>query len=143
MRVDATKFDASVNARLAKSGLRSTPQRQRVYEVLLQRRDHPTAEEVFLRAKESLPEISIATVYNCLDALVKCGVVRQVSVERGGARFCPNMTEHCHFYCATCDNVFDIDLPPKTGLPLPRGFKAERVEIAIHGRCPHCSAAKK
>jgi Fur family peroxide stress response transcriptional regulator len=143
MRVEATKFEASVNQRLAKSGFRLTPQRQRVYEVLLQRRDHPTAEEVFLRAKQALPEISMATVYNCLDALVKCGVVRQVSLERGAARFCPNMTEHCHFYCATCDDVFDIDLPPKTGLPLPRGFKADRVDIAIHGRCPRCSAAGK
>lgn len=143
MSVEATKFGNSVNQRLARSGLRFTPQRQRVYEVLLHRRDHPTAEEVFLRAKEALPDISIATVYNCLDALVKCGVVRQVSVERGAARFCPNMTEHCHFYCAACDNVFDIDLPPKTGLPLPRGFKADRVEIAIHGHCPRCSASRK
>ena len=83
----------------------------------------------------------MATVYNCLDALVQSGLVRQVTVDRGAARFCPNMREHCHFYCDTCESVFDIDLPVKNAevVPLPKGFKAGRVDIAIHGACPACS----
>jgi len=128
----------SLNERLATSGLRFTPQRQHVYSILLQKRDHPTAEQVFIRAKQDMPEISMATVYNCLDALVKCGLVRQVTLDRGATHFCPNMTEHCHFYCDNCDQVFDISLPSKTGLPLPKGFRAERFDIAIHGCCPAC-----
>src|ERR1017187_9554041 len=63
---------------LGATGLRLTPQRQQVYDVLLHKRDHPTAEEVFIRAKKTMPEISHATVYNCLDALVKCGLAWQV-----------------------------------------------------------------
>ena len=132
-----------LNERLATSGLRSTTHRQHVYDVLLQRRDHPTAEEVFMRTKQSMPDISMATVYNCLDALVKCGLVRQVALDRGATRFCPNMTEHCHFYCDICAGVFDINLPPETGLALPKGFRAERFDIAIHGRCPACAPGKK
>ena len=53
----------SLNKRLAEKGLRATSQRQHVYEVLLSQRDHPSAEEVFMRAKQSKPEISMATVY--------------------------------------------------------------------------------
>ena len=69
----------------------------------------------------------MATVYNCLDALVQCGLVRQVTLERGATRFCPNMQEHCHFYCDACESVFDIELPADDRrLPLPKGFKAER-----------------
>jgi Fur family peroxide stress response transcriptional regulator len=132
----------SLNQRLATSGFRFTPQRQHVYGVLLQKRDHPTAEEVFIRAKRGMPDISMATVYNCLDALVKCGLARQVTLERGAARFCPNMREHYHFYCDSCESVFDIDLPAETGLKLPQGFKAERYDIAIHGLCPACSNGK-
>lgn len=132
------KIDRELNERLATGGFRFTPQRKQVYEVLLEQRDHPTAEEVFIRAKKGRPEISMATVYNCLDALVKCGLVRQVSLERGAARFCPNMREHCHFYCDKCESVFDIDLPATAGFALPRGFKAERLDIAIHGHCPAC-----
>jgi Fur family peroxide stress response transcriptional regulator len=129
--------------RLANSGFRFTPQRQQVYEVLLHERDHPTAEEVFIRSKLAMPDISMATVYNCLTALVKCGLVRQVTLERGAARFCPNMREHCHFYCDSCDEVFDVDLPESNSFPLPKGFKAERLDIAIHGRCPNCVSEGK
>lgn len=83
----------------------------------------------------------MATVYNCLDALVQSGLARQVTVDRGAARFCPNMKEHCHFYCDTCNNVFDVDLVDGSlPIALVEGFKAERFEIAIHGRCPDCSS---
>jgi Fur family transcriptional regulator, peroxide stress response regulator len=128
--------------RLNTSGFRFTPQRQHVYDVILHKRDHPTAEEVFIRAKKQMPEISHATVYNCLDALVKCGLVRQVQLDRGATRFCPNMHEHCHFYCDECDTVFDVDLPAKTHVALPRGFRAEHFEIAIHGICANCAKKK-
>src|SRR3989338_8959508 len=94
-RVDDHRLDES----LATSGLRSTRQRHHVYDVLLQKRDHPTAEEVFIRAKENMADISLATVYNCLDTLVQCGLVRQVNLDRTPTRYCPNMGEHCHFYC--------------------------------------------
>ena len=73
--------DQHLTEQLGATGLRLTPQRQKVYDVLVQKRDHPTAEEVFIRAKKAMPEISHATVYNCLDALVQCGMVRQVNLE--------------------------------------------------------------
>ena len=136
---EKNQTDNRLNERLATRGFRFTPQREHVYSVLLGKRDHPTAEEVFIRTKREMPDISMATVYNCLDALVECGLVRQVSLERGAARFCPNMQEHCHFYCDSCEEVFDINLAPGTGVRLPSGFKAERYDIAIHGRCAKCS----
>jgi Fur family peroxide stress response transcriptional regulator len=132
-----------LNERLADRGFRFTPQREHVYGVLLQKRDHPTAEEVFIRAKRDLPDISMATVYNCLDALVQCGLVRQVTVERGAARFCPNMSAHAHFYCDGCESVFDIPLGADAGIPLPRGFAAERYDVTIHGRCPACAPGSR
>jgi Fur family transcriptional regulator, peroxide stress response regulator len=128
---------------LGATGLRLTPQRQQVYDVLLQRRDHPTAEEVFIRAKKAMPEISHATVYNCLDALVKSGLARQVNVERGATRFCPNMTEHGHFHCSGCGTIYDVNLPHE--LPcvvVPRGFKPLRHEVTIHGFCADCARKK-
>ena len=144
-RVESKKSAQYLNEHLSTSGFRFTPQRQHVYGVLLAERDHPTAEEVFIRAKRGMPEISIATVYNCLDALVRSGVARQVTVDRGATRFCPNMREHCHFYCDTCGNVFDIDLSEggPAGIDLPKDFKATRYEIAIHGVCAKCGGRTK
>ncbi len=129
---------------LGATGLRLTPQRQQVYDVLRHKRDHPTAEEVFIRAKHGMPDISMATVYNCLDALVKSGLARQVTLERGATRFCPNMEEHCHYYCDACGEVFDVPLPADTSaLPHPRGFKVDHYDIAVHGRCAACAGKPK
>ena len=133
-----------INERLATSGLRLTPQREHVYNVLIEERDHPTAEQVFLRAKKDMPDISMATVYNCLDALVKCGLAKQVNLDRGATRFCPNMHEHCHFYCESCGGVYDIGLTrARPEVPMPRGFKATHLELSIRGLCPDCGARKK
>jgi Fur family peroxide stress response transcriptional regulator len=144
-RVEHKRLDEHLSKQLSTSGFRFTPQRQHVYDVLIEERDHPTAEEVFIRAKREMPDISMATVYNCLDALVRSGVARQVNVDRGATRFCPNMREHCHFYCDTCDKVFDIDLPNEgpAGITLPKGFKVARFEIAIHGFCAKCGSPVK
>ena len=134
------KSNENFSERLNTSGFRFTPQRQHVYDVIMHKRDHPTAEEVFMRVKKTMPEISHATVYNCLDALVKCGLVRQVQLERGATRFCPNMHEHGHFHCDECGTVFDVDLPAELpGISLPRGFKPRRYEAAIHGLCADCA----
>lgn len=143
--MDVTGESTQLNVRLATSGFRFTAQREHVYNVLLDKRDHPTAEEVFLRAKQGMPDISLATVYNCLDALVKCSLVRQVNVDRGATRFCPNMREHCHFYCDECGGVYDIELSEKNRGPaidLPEGFKIKHYEISFRGICQRCAQVK-
>src|ERR1039457_7279469 len=137
------KIENGLTERLGTTGLRLTPQRQQVYDLLLQKRDHPTAEEVFIRAKKAMPEISHATVYNSLDALVKSGLARQVNVERGATRFCPNMTEHGHFHCSACGTIYDVNLPHVLPLVVvPRGFKPLRHEVTIHGFCADCARKK-
>lgn len=133
-----------INERLATSGFRFTPQREQVYNVLLRERDHPTAEQVFMRAKKAMPDISMATVYNCLTALVKCGLVKQVNLDRGAMRFCPNMHEHFHFYCESCGGVYDVDLTrARPEVPMPRGFKATHWELSVRGLCPDCASRNK
>jgi len=141
---ETKKFKSELGTRLATSGFRFTSQRRCVYDVLLQKRDHPTADEVFIRAKKAMAEISHATVYNCLDALVQCGLARQVSLERGATRFCPNMEEHCHYYCDTCGSVFDVALAAdSTIVPRPKGFKIDHYDIAVHGVCADCAGKRK
>jgi len=138
--------DAGLHERLEKGGLRTTPQRQHVYKVLVEKKDHPTAEEVFIRSKNGMPEISMATVYNCLDALVSCGLVRQVNQDREATRFCSNMQPHHHFYCDECGGAHDIEREDEFGAPpvsMPQGFQPSRYEVTIHGLCPECAAKAK
>ncbi len=129
-----------LNDRLATSGLRLTAQRQQVLTVLLDQRDHPTAEEVFIRAKAQMPDISMATVYNCLDALTRCGLVRQVNLDRGATRYCPNMAEHSHFRCEQCGRVYDIEPVGEFMRPhLPKGFQISHSEVWLRGVCADCA----
>lgn len=140
------QYGGRLNERLAASGFRLTAQREHVYHVLLGKKDHPTAEEVFIRAKKGMPEISMATVYNCLDALVNCGLVRQVNHDREATRFCSNMQPHHHFYCDECGGAHDIDRVEDSSEPpvdMPRGFKPTRYEVTIRGLCPDCAAKTK
>ena len=67
-------------------GLRMTDQRRAVFDVLMGERDHPTAVEVFTRVRAKVQNISLATVYNCLDTLTACGLVKTVAHERESAR---------------------------------------------------------
>jgi Fur family peroxide stress response transcriptional regulator len=135
-----------MDERLATCGLRLTPQRQHVYAVLLGRRDHPTAEEIFLRAKGGMPEISMATVYNCLDALVQCGLAKQVNMDRGATRFCPNMREHSHFHCESCGVIMDVEPVrgrPASGWSVPRGFRVTHADVSLRGICRDCNERKR
>ena len=127
---------------ISHSGHRLTPQRREVYNVLLEDRNHPTATEVFLRAKKRVPSISLATVYNCLETLVECGLAKQVNVEREATRYCPNLSEHGHFVCDSCGIVSDIPVA-KGGsltqfLKVPTGFSVNHSEITLRGTCPAC-----
>jgi Fe2+ or Zn2+ uptake regulation protein len=121
---------------------RLTRQRREVYEVIKEQRDHPTATEVFIRAKARVPGISLATVYNCLETLTHSGLVKQVNLDRGPSRYCPNLKEHGHFHCETCGTIYDVDLP-EAAMQLPKGYTISRMEVALRGQCPACSKAAK
>lgn len=125
-------------------GLRDTPQRRHVYDLLVGKRDHPTTTEVFMRAKKGMPSISLATVYNSLEALVACGLVKQVHVDREPTRFCPNLKEHGHFVCEKCTKVFDIDLAAERSeqWSLPAGFTVTHHEVSLRGVCAECANLK-
>ncbi|MEO6846219.1 MAG: transcriptional repressor [Chthoniobacterales bacterium] len=129
---------------ISHNGLRLTKQRREVFDVLRAQPDHPTATEVFMRVKTQLPNISLATVYNCLETLVECGLVKQVNVDRAPTRFCPNLKEHGHFVCDSCHHVYDIELAaanPSTACQyeLPEGYFVTSREVTLRGHCPKCS----
>lgn len=120
------------------SGLRMTRQRQEVYRILQSERNHPTANDVFMRVKDRLPNISLATVYNCLEALVQHGIIRQVNFERESSRYCPNLSEHGHFHDEVTGIIHDVDF--KLGvnladmLSLPPGAVIDDIEITLRGK---------
>jgi len=118
-------------------GLRMTRQRREVLAVILRDRDHPTANDVFLRAQDRMPTISLATVYNCLEALVSHNIVRQVNLDRESSRYCPNLSDHCHFQDESSGKIHDVVF--KEGvkledlLELPKGTEISHLDISLKG----------
>ena len=117
-----------------------TKQRREVYCVLLGNRDHPTANDVFRRVLRRMPTISLATVYNCLDALAGHGLINQVNFDREPSRFCVNPTPHVHFRDTRTGVIHDIAF--KEGcqitdlLELPDGTEVSELELTISGDLP-------
>ena len=128
---------------ISQGGFRLTRQRREVYDALLETRDHPSAVQVFNRVQRKMPTISLATVYNCLETLAQCGLVRQVTLDRGPSRFCANLHQHGHFICTTCGKVHDVDLPDSAELAkiwrIPGEYVVNQFEFSLRGLCPQCA----
>lgn len=122
------------------AGLRMTKQRREVYGLLIDDTSHPTATDVFRKVQERMPQISLATVYNCLEALVQHGLVNQVNFDREPSRFCANLKDHAHFHDENSGSILDINF--KNGvniadiLDLPPGTRVSDLEITIRGELP-------
>lgn len=123
-------------------GMKLTPQRQRILEVLAESEGHPTAEAVCSTVREKMPTVSLKTVYQTLHDLYEFGGVLQLDLGTGSTRFDPNTSgSHHHLVCDICGNISDVELRESAeelvGVSVG-GFKVERVEIVLRGRCTNC-----
>jgi len=133
--------------RLRTRGWRMTPQRRVVAEVLEGRHGHLTAEEVHALARERLPEVSLATVYNTLNELAVMGEVLAVSASEGPKRYDTNVSEpHQHLVCVRCQALVDVHPVGQDTLGLPdaerHGYELLDVEVVFKGLCAECRTAE-
>lgn len=129
--------------RLRERGWRLTAQRRVVAEVLAGEHIHLTADAVYSRAQQRLPEISLATVYNTLNELVEMGELLELSTGGGPKRYDPNTASaHHHLHCVDCGGLRDVEPSGADHLALPadqqHGFELLDVDIVFRGRCPDC-----
>jgi Fe2+ or Zn2+ uptake regulation protein len=100
-----------------------------------------------MRVKSRMPSISLATVYNCLETLTDCGLVKAVNHDREPSRYCPNLAEHAHLFCEGCNGVLDVPLRSRRRLEdvwdLPETIVISHHEVSFRGLCPKCAASEK
>ncbi len=130
--------------RLKQAGLRITPQRLAIIDYLEGNTSHPSVEDIYKDLKPKFPSLSMATVYNTLQALEKSGMVQEINIEPGKRHFDPNPCPHCHFYCRICKRVYDIDLDIKqVEHPGWMGeFWVENCYVNLVGQCLDCRKVK-
>jgi Fe2+ or Zn2+ uptake regulation protein len=128
--------------RLRDRGWRLTAQRRVIAEVMTGEHIHLAADEVLERARQSLPEVSLATVYNTLNELVSLGELVELPHADGRKRYDPNVVDrHHHLVCIDCGQMLDVDLDdPALPADQRHGFELLGVEVTFRALCPGCTA---
>jgi len=127
---------------LLEKGIRPSPQRLAVYEALSGRRDHPTAEVLFLELRKTMPTMSKTTVLNTMRLFQSVGLTRDVRCEEGELRFDGSPEFHAHFKCRECGALIDIPVAGEHRQPfvaIPKGFKVDDEQVIYYGRCAKCA----
>jgi Fur family peroxide stress response transcriptional regulator len=93
--------------RLRSIGLKATPQRILIYQELLSRTDHPTAEAIYAAVKQVHPTLSFNTVYHTLQVLTEKDMIRVIRPVVDAARYDAITDLHGHFMCSRCKRIED------------------------------------
>lgn len=125
------------------SGQRFTEQRAAVFRYLSHTDVHPTADEVFLNVRDSVPGISLATVYKSLETLVGCGLAVKLTYGDGSSRYDGRTDPHHHVRCLACGMVADLpDRVPDGQLArleeAAHDFRVTGLRLELTGYCADC-----
>lgn len=96
--------------------LKYSRQREAIKDFLMTRKDHPTADTVYMNVKKEFPNISLGTVYRNLTLLSELGEIAKIRVGDGTDHFDANVEPHYHFVCTECGSVIDLDMENLSGL---------------------------
>lgn len=127
-------------------------QRELILESLRNRKDHPTAEKLFMDLKKQMPELGIATVYRNLIELCEEGLITKVKSKTGPDRYDGNELPHIHFECKKCGDFIDIYLTEIQIKQMYMNMKKlsgeveaeyENSEIYLTGLCKKCKNITK
>ena len=132
-----------LSARLKQLGIRLTPQRLAIAEVVVNSGDHPSVKEVYERVKAFFPYVTLATVYSTLDVLERAAIVRELPFQRQ-SRYDANLSPHANLVCVKCGAVVDAEVGQKLVAELQSLLEREsKFEIAaqrvdFYGWCSRC-----
>lgn len=124
-------------------GLGLTKQRETVLRVIRESDKHLTANEVFDNARQLMPGISFATVYNSLNYLKNAELIGEIKFGKDANLYDRNLSRHDHALCNKCGKLVDLELSIPDRLLEDAAhlskFKPETIELTLRGLCPECS----
>jgi Fur family transcriptional regulator, ferric uptake regulator len=120
---------------------RNTRQRSAIRDAIARAERPLLPQEVLEAAQESVPGLSIATVYRNLKALTDEGELKPVNLPNESPRFeLAGHSHHHHFQCRRCQRVFDVNACPGDLSHLaPQGFVVEDHDLTLYGLCKECA----
>ena len=124
--------------------VRNTNQRKIILEILKNNYTHPTADEIFEKARAIDEHISRGTVYRNLGFLAETGEILKVKVPNGSDHYDGTLHEHYHFCCDNCCKVYDVPENAKVEASQvseqmqKAGFDVNSHDLIFTGLCLEC-----
>ncbi len=117
-------------------GIQPSAQRVAVATYVLQTEDHPSADDVWGKVRESFPMISRATVYNTLNLFVAQGLLRELSLAEGSVAFDPKIEPHHHFIDDVTGQIHDIpwDALTVSKIDMLPGVSVREFQVVVRGK---------
>jgi len=121
---------------------RKSRQRDRILEILRETRTHPTADWIYRKLKEDLPDLSLGTVYRNLKVLEEQGHILKLPFGSTFDRFEAKIAPHYHIVCEKCGLVEDFEMAQCRGLnekaEKMSSFRITHHRIEFFGLCKKC-----
>lgn len=129
--------------KLKDHGLRMTPQRLAIVQVLVSTETHPSAEEIYTEVHRRFPTTSLATVYKTLSLLKELNEVLELGFPNMGNRYDGlKPYPHPHVVCLQCKKILDPELVSMADLTeeiaRTTGFTIVTHRLDFFGICPTC-----
>ncbi len=118
--------------------MKQTKQKEIILSAVNELKYHPTADDIYLYLKKEHPKLSLATVYRNLNLYADAKKIRKVSIPGDSDRYDFNLSHHEHFYCETCNKVFDVHLHVKEIMHKVSPFIVSSYKLMLYGTCQSC-----
>ncbi len=130
------------------AGRRVTNQRALLLELIRQGEGHLDADELYRRAREKQPRLSLSTVYRTLQLLKQLGLVEELHFDEDHHHYeVKPSAEHHHLVCLGCGKVIELHNPLsryiKRNVAEARDFEIIDTELRMTGYCPQCRQGRK
>ena len=133
---------------LNRAGKRVTHQRALIMEIIRQGKGHLDADEIYRRAREKEPRLSLSTVYRTLRMMKKLDLVEELHFDENHHHYeVKPSAEHHHLVCLGCGRVIEFDYPLSRYLqkkvPEAKDFDITETEVRMSGYCAECRRGRR
>jgi Fur family transcriptional regulator, peroxide stress response regulator len=126
---------------IKEKGLKLTPQRLEIINILSQEKSHPSAMDILAKARKKVPIISASTVYYTLDLLKREGLIKELEFYDRENRYEGDITDHLNLICKRCGKIEDFSKAVPFSLEMieaQAGFRPVGMRFEYYGCCKNC-----
>jgi len=120
-------------------GIKPSHHRIKVYQYLIENRNHPSVDMIYQELVQEIPTLSKTTVYNTLNLFLEKGIAIMITIDENETRYDADTSLHGHFRCNRCEGIYDLPLDTEAlKWETLDGFVISESHLYFKGLCPGC-----